>query len=259
MPAHNALDSGRQRRKDDRYPNGGRVAERAGDELRWQGIPFATYTVLGQYVMEHGYQRARLGTGALWWHTGRTSLEARGVVLEEESFTRGFRTMEQIIAKLLQEFERGKLSRRELILSLAAAAAASPIGTSPAAAAQPEGQVFKATAFNHVSYEVADYQKSRDFYAGLFGMTVTVDDGMQCRLAFGDNILIPRNRPSGTPRVDHIAYTIEGWDTDEAVRPALKAELERRGLEIRESATGGGSFLVMDPDGFLVQMGGEDQ
>ena len=166
--------------------------------------------------------------------------------------------MEHIIAKLLQEFERGKLSRRELILSLAAIAA-SPIGTSPAAAAQPEGRGFEATAFNHVSYEVADYRKSRDFYAGLFGMTVTMDDGMQCRLAFGDNILIPRNRPSGTPRVDHIAYTIEGWDTDEAVRPALKAELERRGLEIRESATGGGSFLVIDPDGFLVQMGGEDQ
>ena len=152
----------------------------------------------------------------------------------------------------------GRLSRRKLILSLAATAA-SQIGTSPAAAAQPEGRVFKATAVNHVSYQVADYRKSRDFYAGLFGMKVTMDDGMQCRLAFGDNILIPRNRPSGTPRVDHIGYTIEGWDTDEAVRPALKAELERRGLQPRESDTGGGSFLVMDPDGFLVQMGGKDQ
>lgn len=165
--------------------------------------------------------------------------------------------MEHVVTKLLEQFERGKLSRRELIQSLAAAAA-SAIGTS-AAAAQPEGRVFKATAVNHVSYQVADYRKSRDFYAGLFGMNVTLDDGMQCRLAFGDNILIARNRPSETPSVDHIAYTVEGWDTDPAVRPALRAELERRGLEIRESSTGGGSFLVTDPDGFLVQMGGEDQ
>src|SRR5262249_7630958 len=44
-----------------------------------------------------------------------------------------------------------------------------------------------------------------------------------------------------------------------AVKPALKVELERRGLKIRESATGGSSFHVMDPDGFEVQMGGTDQ
>jgi catechol 2,3-dioxygenase-like lactoylglutathione lyase family enzyme len=166
--------------------------------------------------------------------------------------------MEHLISKLLQEFEQGKMSRRQLIRSLAAIVASS-MATSLAAAAAPEGQVFKATAFNHVSYQVADYRKSRDFYAGLFGMKVTLDDGTQCRLAFGDNILIARNRPSGTPKVDHIAYTIAGWDTDKSVKPALKAELERRGLKIRESATGGGSFHVMDPDGFNVQMGGKDQ
>ena len=165
--------------------------------------------------------------------------------------------MEHVIAKLLHEFEHGRMSRRQLIQSLAAAAAPS-IALAPPAAA-PEGPVFKATAFNHVSYQAADYRKSRDFYAGLFGMKVTLDDGMQCRLAFGDNILIARNRPSGTPKVDHIAYTIEGWDTDKSVKPALRAALERRGLQTRESATGGSSFHVMDPDGFEVQMGGKDQ
>ena len=165
--------------------------------------------------------------------------------------------MEHVIAKLLHEFEHGRMSRRQLIQSLAAAAAPSIALAQPAAA--PEGPVFKATAFNHVSYQVADYRKSRDFYAGLFGMKVTLDDGMQCRLAFGDNILIARNRPSGTPKVDHIAYTIEGWDTDKSVKPALRAALERRGLQTRESATGGSSFHVMDPDGFEVQMGGKDQ
>ena len=166
--------------------------------------------------------------------------------------------MEHIIARLLDEFEHGRMSRRQLIQTLAAAAASS-IATSSTTLAAADGQVFKATAFNHVSYQVADYRKSRDFYGGLFGMKVTQDDGMQCRLAFGDNILIARNRPSGTPKVDHIAYTIAGWDTDTSVRPALKAELERRGLKIRESATGGSSFHVMDPDGFEVQMGGKDQ
>jgi len=167
--------------------------------------------------------------------------------------------MEHIIANLLQEFEHGRMSRRQLIQSLAAVAASSIATSGAAAAAAAEGKVFKATAFNHVSYQVADYRKSRDFYAGLFGMKITQDDGKQCRLVFGDNILITRNRPSGTPKVDHIAYTITGWDTDKSVKPALKAELERRGLQVRESATGGSSFHVSDPDGFEVQMGGKDQ
>jgi len=167
--------------------------------------------------------------------------------------------MEQIIARLLREFEHGRISRRQLIQSLAATAASSVMATPRAVVAAPDGQVFKAAAFNHVSYQVADYRKSRDFYAGLFGMKVTLDDGMQCRLEFGDNILIARNRPSGTPKVDHIAYSIAGWDTDKSVKPALKAELQRRALQIRESATGGSSFHVMDPDGFEVQMGGKDQ
>jgi catechol 2,3-dioxygenase-like lactoylglutathione lyase family enzyme len=165
--------------------------------------------------------------------------------------------MESIIAKLLQDFEQGKMTRRQLIRSLSiAATAASAAKAAPAFAAAPaEGYVAKATAINHVSYQVSDYKKARDFYAGLFGMQVSRDDGMQCRLSFGDNILIVRNRmPAG--KVDHIAYTIANWDTDKSVKPAVEAELKRRGLQIRTTE---GSFHVQDPDGFEVQMGGKEQ
>jgi len=58
----------------------------------------------------------------------------------------------------------------------------------------------------------------------------------QCRLTFGDNIVIARNassRPGGKIGVDHIAYTLANWDTDKAVKPAVEAELKRRGLMIR--------------------------
>jgi len=164
--------------------------------------------------------------------------------------------MESIIAKLLQDFEQGKMTRRQLIQSLTiAATAATAAGAAPAAAAPAEGYVAKATAINHVSYQVSDYKKVRDFYAGLFGMQVSRDDGMQCRLSFGNNILIVRNRmPAG--KVDHIAYTIANWDTDKSVKPAVEAELKRRGLQIRTTE---GSFHVPDPEGFEVQMGGKEQ
>ena len=164
--------------------------------------------------------------------------------------------MEQIITKLVQDFEQGKMTRRQLIqgLTLAATAAISGVSAASAVPAQANGHVAKALAFNHVSYQVSDYKKCRDFYAGLFGMKVSMDDGMQCRLSFGDNILIVRNR-TPAPKVDHIAYTLAGWDTDKSVKPAVEAELKRRGLQIRTTE---GSFHVSDPESFEVQMGGKE-
>jgi len=162
--------------------------------------------------------------------------------------------MEHIIGKLLQDYEHGKMTRRQLIQTLAfTATAASTAGTAEAVAPA------NATYINHVSMQVADYTKTRDFYSGLFGMKVTNDDGKQCRLNFGNNILIARNassRPGGKAGVDHVAYTLANWDTDKTVKPAVEAELKRRGLKIRTTE---GSFHVEDPDGFEVQMGGKTQ
>ena len=163
--------------------------------------------------------------------------------------------MEHIISRLLEDYEHGKVTRRQLIRTLAfAATSASAVKTAEAAAPA------NAISINHVSMQVADYTKTRDFYVGLFGMKVSDDDGKtQCRLTFGDNILIPRNassRPGGKVGVDHISYTLANWDTDKTVKPAVEAELKRRGLNIRVTE---GSFHVSDPDGFEVQMGGKKQ
>ena len=163
--------------------------------------------------------------------------------------------MQHIIGKLLQDYEQGKMSRRQLIQTLAlTATAASTVSTVESAA--PANAIY----INHVSMQVADYAKTRDFYAGLLGMKVTNDDGKtQCRLTFGDNIVIARSassRPGGKVGVDHIAYTLANWDTDKTVKPAVEAELKRRGLMIRTTE---GSFHVQDPDGFEVQMGGKTQ
>jgi catechol 2,3-dioxygenase-like lactoylglutathione lyase family enzyme len=158
--------------------------------------------------------------------------------------------MEQIIANLVHEFEQGKLTRRQLIQNLTiAATAATAVSSVPAAAA--EARVLNATNFNHVSYQVTDYAKTRDFYAGLFGMKVSEDDGKQCRLSFGNNILIIRNRQPA-PKVDHIAYTIANWDQE---KEAMAAEVKRRGLKIVQGDTKT-SLHILDPDGFQVQFGG---
>lgn len=159
--------------------------------------------------------------------------------------------MEHIISKLLRDFEEGKMNRRQLIQSLALAATAA----SAAAPANAEGTGFKALTVNHISYRVADYAKTRDFYADLLGMGVKQDNGRQCYMTFGDSFLLPRQgRPGSagqTPLVDHIAYTIENWDKDR-----VKSELERRGLNPRPDTEN--SFHVKDPDGFDLQISGKD-
>jgi catechol 2,3-dioxygenase-like lactoylglutathione lyase family enzyme len=158
--------------------------------------------------------------------------------------------MEQIIARLLQDFEQGKMNRRQLIQSLAVAATAAA-----AAPAQAAESPFKAVTVNHISYQVKDYKVTRDFYAGLLGMEVKQDnDRSQCYLAFGDTFLLPRNgRPNSghePPYVDHIAYTIETWDAEK-----VKAELIKRGMTPRPDTPD--SFHVKDPDGFDLQISGK--
>jgi catechol 2,3-dioxygenase-like lactoylglutathione lyase family enzyme len=171
--------------------------------------------------------------------------------------------MEHIIAKLLQDFEHGHMTRRQLIQSLALAATTATAGTSATAlaggttgkaAGADEGNGFTAIAVNHISYQVKDYTKTRDFYTSLLGMKVTQDNGRQCYLTFGDHgsWLLPRNArdASQAPKVDHIAYTIKGWNKDK-----VEAELKRRGLEPRVDTEN--SFHVQDPDGFDLQISGE--
>jgi catechol 2,3-dioxygenase-like lactoylglutathione lyase family enzyme len=184
---------------------------------------------------------------------GKPVLKGPGARLAPGHFREEDITMEQIVTKLVSEFEQGKLSRRQLIKNLTlAVTAGSALSAVPAAAA--DDKMVPAIYINHVSYQVTDYTKTRDFYAGLFGMKVVEDDGKtQCRLLFGDNILAVRNagtRPDKKLGVDHIAYTIADWDAE---KDAYLAEIKRRGVKLT------GASDILDPDGFRVQFGGYKQ
>jgi catechol 2,3-dioxygenase-like lactoylglutathione lyase family enzyme len=199
--------------------------------------------------------------------------------------------MEQIITKLLRDFEDGFLNRRQLIrgLGLAFSAAMGGKALAQTPAGKPAGapdSPFKTVELDHISYQVNDYRVTRDFYAELMGMEVKNDNGKtQCELYFGSSMLLARNhfrprggegagatpapaaaapapqvggRPTPTSLVDHISYRIFNWDTDQ-----VREELLRRKLltETARPDTGGGipgysSFHVSDPDGFNLQISG---
>jgi hypothetical protein len=69
---------------------------------------------------------------------------------------------------MLNEMDRGKLSRRELVVSLAAlAAGASTAAGAPAASAKTG---FQAVSINHVSVRVPDIHRTSQFDQEFFGM-----------------------------------------------------------------------------------------
>lgn len=161
--------------------------------------------------------------------------------------------MEQIIDNLLNDFERGKMSRRQLVQILAVGALAG--SATPALSAVPQAAAprkLKAISVNHFVLAVADYTRTRDFYSDLLGMKISQDTGKQCYLEFGDTLLTARNnsQPDGKPYVTHVCYTLDNWDEN-----AVETELKRRGLQPRTDMGGGSkSFHIKDPDGFDLQV-----
>jgi catechol 2,3-dioxygenase-like lactoylglutathione lyase family enzyme len=175
--------------------------------------------------------------------------------------------MEAVMSQLLTQFEDGRLTRRQLIQGLAAVALAGGGAAAAAQVAPSQAAGFQTRNLDHLSYDVTDYRRTRDFYAGLLGMTVANDNGKdQCELHFGeatgvgvrDRTMISI-RTASAARVDHFAFRIQDWDTDRVTR-----ELERRGLKGR-LARGGAldtpnyvSLTVQDPDGTGIQISGID-
>jgi catechol 2,3-dioxygenase-like lactoylglutathione lyase family enzyme len=160
--------------------------------------------------------------------------------------------MESVVSGLLSDFENGRMSRRDLVTRLTVAAAVSAAGVPKLAQAAAPASPFKAISVNHISYNVADYAKSRDFYSELLGMTVSKDNGKQALLSFGDSILVVRNArtPEAKGTIDHMAYAIANWD-----EAKVKAELERRGHTPRKDNK---SWHIKDPDGFDIQIEADD-
>ena len=80
--------------------------------------------------------------------------------------------MDANVTGLVDRFENGRLTRRELIEMLTALIAVA--GTSAGASAQTPG--LQATAVTHTSVLVTDLQRSADFYLRVFGLKPVSED-----------------------------------------------------------------------------------
>ena len=177
--------------------------------------------------------------------------------------------METVIAQLLGQFEDGKAHPAPAHSEPRARGARGTRGER--AAAQDGG--FRTGNLDHLSYDVSDYRRTRDFYAGLMGMTIANDNGKDSReLHFGDArgvgvrdrtmMSIHTSQPSATAPARRASITSRSRSTT-GTRISVRAELERRGLQGPRIAQGGAldtpnyvSLTVPDPDGLGVQISG---
>jgi catechol 2,3-dioxygenase-like lactoylglutathione lyase family enzyme len=150
--------------------------------------------------------------------------------------------VEPVISDLVTRFERGALTRRELIGALALLAGG-------AAAAQPA--TLKSATINHVSVLVTDMARSMAFYDRVFGLKLLSEDKANkiARLGTGGKILVSLRVEPPPGVIDHFAIGVEGFNRD-----AVTADLNGFGLTPAENIEFG--FHVKDPDGAVVQITG---
>ena len=159
--------------------------------------------------------------------------------------------MTDSIDNLLQQYEGGTMTRRELLTALTLLAAA-PARTSA------QDSVLKARSFNHLNVRVADVARSEAFYRKIFGLpsvrpvvgtafALDFPSGgfiSLCPLSVATCVVNPDGRPGD---IDHFGIGIDDYD---AAR--VEAQLKAAGLtQVRNAGT---SVFVADPDGTMLQI-----
>jgi catechol 2,3-dioxygenase-like lactoylglutathione lyase family enzyme len=144
-----------------------------------------------------------------------------------------------------------------------------------------ESTSWKTVWLDHISFETSNYKEQAAFYHALLGWKLDKDEGSQNSAQIGDmgGIIIRRGggggrgnaaaagAPAGAPTpaapparrasIGHISFGIEGFDPD-----AVKAELDKRGLNARVDTGGNGdihtarykSYHTTTPNGFDLQI-----
>ena len=199
--------------------------------------------------------------------------------------------MSDQLASLFADFDRGRLSRRQLLKLLGVAAAIQPAaafaqgqcggaragtpGCDPTPAKLPfEPPGWKTVLLDHLSCQVVDYPKDAAYYAALMNWKIRSDDGKQAMLDIGDwgGLLLrggfqapppppasdapPAGGRGGGPRAPrNAAFDGFCWGIDPWDAKKVEAELRKRGLNpVADNQGNFQSFHVKDPDGFDLQI-----
>ena len=152
--------------------------------------------------------------------------------------------MIRTIETLLDHFERGTLTRRQLALSLAALVSGGQ--------AVPQETGLKAVSINHVTVRVPDLHRTSQFYQEFFGMPLKQQSAKIHILGIGDSFFGIEQGEGPAATVDHYDFGIAGFNADQA-----RAKLTARNLKFADGNSKE-SFKFHDLDGFQIQLNAPD-
>jgi catechol 2,3-dioxygenase-like lactoylglutathione lyase family enzyme len=160
--------------------------------------------------------------------------------------------MQAQITRVVDEYDSGRLTRRQLVAHLtflAAAAATAPAlaqsAISGGAPPPPPPSTFQALDLNHIALRVTDIGRSVEFYRRHLGLAEASRSDSSAFLRCGARGFVALFR-SEQAAMDHYCYSIEEYDPARAV-----ATLEAAGLAARRR---GDRVYFDDPDGLEVQV-----
>ena len=145
-------------------------------------------------------------------------------------------------------FERGQLSRRQLVTQLMALGAAAAGLPSLALAADEAAKepTFAATTIDHVALSVTDVKRSVAFYQKHLGLKLTRDGGEgSAFVSCGERDFLALFR-GDKPGLHHFSFSIPNYNADDAAK-----RIEAAGLKLRRE---GNRVYFPDPDGLTVQV-----
>jgi catechol 2,3-dioxygenase-like lactoylglutathione lyase family enzyme len=153
-----------------------------------------------------------------------------------------------IALTLVDDFERGQLTRRQLVSRLMGLGAALSMMPRVAQASQGESSTFQATGLDHVALNVNSVPRSRDFYIKHLGLKVIRDGGEDnCFLGSGDDFFLTLFK-GDKPGLNHYCYAIRGYTADQAEEKLKAAGLKPHREDNR--------VYFPDLDGIEVQVAG---
>jgi predicted enzyme related to lactoylglutathione lyase len=170
--------------------------------------------------------------------------------------------MNSIVDSLFDQYDRGRMTRRNLVQALAALVL--PTSTLAQDGARVSGPIVRGLSVNHVALTVSDVPRSFAFYEKLFGVTKgwpATDAGTGIHMDLPDGYISIDSVAGQKGVITHFAVAIDHMDQVAAKRLADKINSELPDAKARDAFqanTGGSTVNLRDPDGFFVQISSRD-
>ncbi len=145
------------------------------------------------------------------------------------------------IEGIVEDYDRGRISRREMITYLGAFTAALAMGPKAVGA---DASTFRANGINHIALNTPDIAVSRDFYVKHLGLKVVRESRSNCIMTCDDNfVALFRSSNSG---LNHFCFSVDDYEVADA-----EEKLSAEGLKSRRAGNG---IYFNDPHGIEVQL-----